>query len=155
MDCKRGPIEAWLKAYDARLYLKWNPKKNHGEGVWEVRIRPSRKTDVFVGHYQGADLYEARYVENDLTHHILDAKILDWSIPQKIYDMDTFRRGVKLTLDEREYEGDRATTEEQKKYRQELAYAVKQHKTIFRDWAKYVAQGQNPGQVLSKVKVGQ
>lgn len=150
LDCRHAPIERWLKNYDSQLYIKWNARKNGGMGCWEVRRRPTKKTIVVHYDLPELQLLEAKYVESDLVHHVLDAKVLDWRIPQRIYDMDTFRH--KDWVSKREYEGALHVDKQERKSREELKYAIKQHSRIFRDWATEVAKGQNPGKVLNQFR---
>jgi len=150
-DCKRGPIETWLKRYDAQLEIKWNPEKNDKKGVWEVWRRPNTKRANYEGELvPGVDLYTCEYVYNKHVHHVLDAEVLDWRICERIKEMDTFGKGDWLTKAENDAEYRKRTQE--KSAREELTYAVKQHKKIFRTWAEEVSRGQNPGRVLNKFK---
>lgn len=151
LDCKREPIEQWLRAYDEQLYLKWNPNKNAGKGLWEVRRRPTKKSQVYHGEIApDVALIECRYIENDMIHHVLDAEVLDWRIPQRIRDMDT--RGIVDWVGHMEYEGARVMEKQEKNIRAEMKYNIKQHRKVLRTWMEDVARGQNPGRVLNKFR---
>ena len=156
LDCRRGPIEAALKRYDSQLYLKWNPKKKDGQGCWEVRRRPTRMMAVFEGFIPDAEgkhtiaLYVMEHVESAMVHHILDADVLDWRIPERIKEMDTW--GNKNWVADMEHKGEQWLVEQEKKNLEEFKYSVKQHKREFSEWADLVARGQNPGAVLNKLR---
>lgn len=151
LDCKRAPIERWLRNYDAQLYLEWNPAKLEGKGCWEVWRRPSKQTAVYEGTLStGEAIYRVDYVRNKLTHHVLDAAVLDWRIPAKIQAMDTF--GKHDWVATMEYEGLKRLAAKEHANREEMKYMVRQEASTLRAWAQRVAAGENPGRVLNRFK---
>src|SRR6185369_13350161 len=88
-DCNKGFLERCLKYYDQQLYIKWNPKKRGGWGMWEVRRRPETATNVFQGKLEdGTNVYTYEYKELDLVNHVLDVPVLHYNVLGKIKSMD-------------------------------------------------------------------
>lgn len=153
LDCNKKELEKKLKAYDSKLYIKWNPKKLKGWGLWEVRRQPEKKRLVYKTSYQGVDLYEAEYVELDVIAHVLDVPILDYRVLGKIKKMDTWGDDKGKNWVDRLEEEERAFKEKfDADNRANMQYNLKQHAKEWKDFAKFVSEGGNPGQVLSKVK---
>lgn len=151
-DCNKAALERSLKFYDSQLYIKWNPNKRRGHGIWEIRRRPNRMTPVYQGQWQGKDLYTMEWKEIDHVHHVLDVPVLRYDVLAKIKSMDTF--GQKNWLAAQDYEATRIYDKIEKGAREELKYEIKQHKQEWRDFARLVSEGHNPGQVLNKLKLG-
>lgn len=147
LDCNRAPIELALKRYDSELYIKWNPLKKDGIGCWEVRRRPTLLRTEFQGHFEDGELHVLDRFENDFVHHILDVDRLDWRLPETIKAMDTWVH--KDWASHIDYEGERWLEREDKKIREDMKYNIRQYSREFKDFAELVAQGMNPGRVLS------
>jgi hypothetical protein len=154
MDCNKNELEKRLKAYDKKLYIKWNPRKLKGWGLWEVRREPEKKRLVYKGEYQGVDLYMAEYVEMDVISHVLDVPILNYRVIDKIKKMDTWGDDKGRNWVDR-LESQEATMKEklEAKSKEDMRYNLKQHAKEWRDFAKFVSEGGNPGQILSKMKL--
>ena len=92
LDSALKPLEQRLKDYDPQLYIKWNPKKLHGWGCWELRRKPEQKTvrpeDVVV--FQGNTFVCPKYHELNLVDHVMDIPFLNYSIVKKLEKMDTW-----------------------------------------------------------------
>ena len=137
-DCNKNSLEKALKRYDPRLYIKWNPRKREGYGVWEIRIRPRLKT--LVRHDENFCSLEWR--ESDLIHHVLDVPILSYRILDKIYEMDSYRsanygKDLDDQLDKAEDDIDRRRLEE-------MRLRIRDDKKYVREWQELVRSGYNP-----------
>lgn len=150
LDCNKAFLERILKAYDKQLYIKWNPKKRGGWGMWEVRRKPDTLTNVYHGEFNGAKLYTAEYVEIDIVNHVLDVEVLHENILGKIKQMDTW--GKKNYIDELDSAAAKYKQEEEVKARAEMRYNAKQHKREWKEFAALVAQGVNPSHILKGMR---
>lgn len=146
-DCDKGALERALKFYDKQLYLKWNPKKNKGWGVWEIRRHPDKKEMVYKTHFQGIKIFEYEYVENNLVNHVLDCPRLSMDLVGKLKSMDTWND--KRWAANLEYGEAKHREKIEKRAHDELKYEIKQYKQEWRDFARLVSEGLNPGRVLS------
>lgn len=150
-DTDKARLERQLKDYDSQLYIKWNAKKRSGLGIWEVRRLPNSKEKVLKTEFNGFKIFSYEYVELDLVNHVLDVPDLSYDILGKIRSMDAWNdKNFVANLD---YRGEQHKLETLKKAREELTYDVKQHKREWRDFATFVSQGGNPGQVLNKMRI--
>jgi len=147
LDCNPRHIERALQLYDQYLYIKWNPDKRDGMGVWEVRRRPTKLSTEFQGFWNDGELHILERRENDYVHHVLDVERLDWRLPDKIRSMDTWQH--KDWVSHMEEGGEKWMIAQEKAIREDMLYNIKQHKKEFKDFAEMVAQGMNPGRVLS------
>jgi hypothetical protein len=66
LDCNKKAFEAALTAYDPLLYVKWNPKKMRGHGVWEIRRKPEFYSAVDVAELPDCFVVKLGLYENDL-----------------------------------------------------------------------------------------
>jgi hypothetical protein len=151
LDASKRRIEAALKFYDPQLYLKWNPAKRGGWGMWEVRRTPSELTKVYRGHVAGQALYSLERKENDLIHHVLDVAVLHDGLIGKIKSMDTW--GVKDWVGQADAAAFAYQTNEKRKVKEELQYNVKQHKREWKELAMAVSQGANPAELLKGLRI--
>jgi hypothetical protein len=149
-DCNRKTIERQLQDHDKQLYLKWNAKKRNGLGVWEVRRLPNEKEFVFKTEFGSTKIYELEYRELDLVHHVLDVPVLSYELLGRIKRMDAWAN--KNYLNDMEYTANVEQAKVLKNAKDELTYEVKQNKRVWRDFASFVSQGGNPGQVLNKFR---
>lgn len=150
-DCDKKALERALQDYDKQLYIKWNPKKRRGLGCWEIRRRPDQKEMVFKTDFNGIKIFSYEYVELDLVNHVLDVPVLSRDVLGKIKSMDAWTdKNFVANLDYRHAE---AKAEAGRKARAELTYEIRQHKREWRDFAAFVAEGGNPGQVLNKFRL--
>ena len=150
LDCNKASLERHLKAYDKQLYIKWNPKKNGGWGMWEVRRKPETLTNVFHGKFEGIKIYTAEYVELGIVNHVLDVPVLHENVLGKIKSMDSW--ASKNFIDELDYAAAKHKETEEKKAREEMRYNAKQFKREWREFASLVSQGVNPGSILKGMK---
>lgn len=137
-DCDKKWLERQLKAYDSQLYIKWNPDKNHGRGIWEIRRRPDRKSLV----WQGSRWFKVEYVENDQIHHVMDSFVLTPRILDKIYEMDTTRH--HNYVDKLEYEQERSQIRLENEARKEREYIVRHEMRYFKHLKEEMLAGRNP-----------
>lgn len=141
-DCNRDSLERSLKFFDPQLYLKWNPRKRAGHGIWELRRRPTFKTKILQGHIDGVPLYTYEYRENDMIHHILDVPVLRYDLLGRVKEMDSWNK--KNYLDNLDEQGAKAIMDAKAKAKAELRYSIKQHKREWKDFAAFVSAGGNP-----------
>ena len=148
LDCNKKLLERQLKNYDSRLYLKWNPDKNGGYGIWEIRRLPSRKVEVYKGVYlDGTPIYALEYIENDLENHVLDIPYLTERALVKIYSMDTFR--TDQWVSKFDYEQERSQNRLEENNKKELAYQLRQNRKHLQVLKDAVASGYNPAQFFA------
>lgn len=148
-DCDKSRIERQLKFYDKQLYIKWNPKKRAGWGMWEVRRKPEFLTSVYHGQFNGHGIYTAEYKESDIIHHVLDVPILTDGLLGKIKRMDTWNQ--KSWQDHMEYESAKYREKVESAAKEELRYELKQHR---REWKELAAAVQSEQGVLGRVLSG-
>lgn len=146
LDVRKEPLLKIMQDYDPQLYLKWNPDKKQGYGMWEIRRRPNQKTQVYKTTWGDTHIFELQYVESDLTHHILDVEYLNYHIMTRLKEMDTWQD--KYYLDTFEYEGDRALAAAKAKERQERKYLIKEEKKYLTELREMFRSGINPLQFL-------
>lgn len=97
LDVNKRRFEKALRDYDPMLYVKWNPKKLHGHGVWEIRRKPEFLTAVDVAEVGDDYIIKLDLYENDLVHHVLDCAFLNYDQIRKLQEMDTWRYGDATT----------------------------------------------------------
>lgn len=148
LDVSRPSLERALRDYDAQLYLKWNPHKLQGMGLWEVRRKPETKTvgenDVVV--YKGNTYVCPKYTELDIVNHVLDVPVLGYHILNRIKDMDTWSQSYrgKDFVSEMEYQEAKYAEREEDRAFDTLNYAIKQEKTAIRGFKDYLLGGGSP-----------
>lgn len=146
LDCNKKYLERALQDYDKQLYLKWNPYKGSGIGMWELRRRPNEKTMVYKTHYKHRgerfNLYMAEYVESDWINLILEAPILDYTMLTKIREMDTW--GHKNWLNDADYAAQKQEEKRMDLEATERKYAIRENKKYASDFRQYVQAGYNP-----------
>lgn len=145
LDINVKHLEERLKRYDSQLYIVWNCKKRGGNGVWEVRRRPDKKTSVFQGTFNGMNLYTVEYKENNLVNHVLDVPILGYHVLDKLVSIDT-----TLThnwVGNLEYAEAKAQETQETKSREDLKHWAKEHKHAIRDFKDLILSGTNPAEI--------
>lgn len=146
LDCNKKHLEKALKDYDRQLYLKWNPDKDSGRGLWEVRRKPDHMTAVPKWEYGDIIVFELQYVENDLVHHVMDVPYLNYQILTRIREMDAWN--TKNWAAELDYRADKARDKAFDENRENLRYAIKQHRRAFEDLREHIRSGKNPAEFL-------
>ena len=146
LDVSQKPFLQALKDYDAQLYFKWNPNKLKGWGCWEIRRAPeeSRVKEVLV--WEGNTIVCLDRVEQNLVHHVLDAPYLNYRVLSKLKEMDQWTddsRGLDFNA-RAEYAEAKFLEKEEERAEAEKQYAIKQHRSQFRDLKEFVASGGNP-----------
>lgn len=152
LDCNPKWLEQRLKQYDPQLYLRWNPEKNGGAGIWELRRLPSQKSLV----YHGDNLFTVEYREKEVISHIADLAVLNYKLLDALYEADTWRDGEqgKHYARNLEYNEEQAQERKRQRLNQEMKYNLKQFKKEMQDFKQMVAEGQNPGRVLMRAFSG-
>lgn len=154
LDCAVGPLQRALREHDAQLYVKWNPRKLHGWGCWEVRRKPELKTIKYtdVVTFKGMTIAEPKYNELSIVNHVMDVPFLNYSVVSKVKAMDTWTKEQfgykgKNFAKEAEYleaKYDEKIDEESMKERD---YNLKQLKSEIRDLKEFILSGGNPAQI--------
>lgn len=154
LDVSKAGLEAALKAYDPQLYLKWNPKKLGGHGVWEVRRAPEEKSAIFHGEFNGGELYSIEEFEVDMIAHIMDVPYLNYSVVERLKSMDQWAKsGMRHRKDtERASSYVSAAVQQEKviKAKEEQAalddayYGMKQEKRALKELREVILRGENP-----------
>lgn len=148
LDVNVKTIERQLQNYDKQLYIIWNPAKNSGNGIWEVRRRPNEKFAVYWSTVGETDFFKLEYVELDLVNHVLDVPRLDYRLPEKIKAMDAW-----VHKDYGKYLDDAADNEERKarkRENEEFRYKLKQERQHIQAFKEFVRSGYNPAYFLSQ-----
>lgn len=135
-----------LKQYDKRLYLKWNPNKRGGRGIWEIRITPTKKTRIEHGEFQGAQLGTLEYVESDLIHHVLDVPILGMHVFNKLREMDAWEN--KNLIAEGDYEAERRLIKQELQQDEDRLHMIRENKKYFRELHAAAKSGINPASLF-------
>lgn len=170
LDCSVRSITRALNDIDQRLYVKWNPKKLKGWGLWEIRFRPEfkvakasqnprelpngMKTPAVQGDIYEMDGYTIsvpKYHENNLDNHIMDVPFLNYLAIEKLKSMDTWQhsnRGQHFVAD---MESKAASFAERKNEiaKQERNYELRQNKTAIRDLMNYTLSGNDPSRIAN------
>lgn len=150
LDCKKESVEAALQFYDKLLYLKWNPKKLQGNGVWELRRRPEHKAIKEVISYEGVNYAVLGYKEYDWVHHVKDFAYINYSILEWVQGADSFkneyahRNGLLGKVIEEN--ADKTKEIEEASFAQEQDYIARQTKG---EWRK-VMEDLNSGKSLAR-----
>lgn len=147
LDCNKKYLEKALQHYDKQLYLKWNPEKNSGTGVWEVRRRPNEKTAVPKWELNGRIFFNLEYKELDVINHVMDVPVLNYEILKRIREMDCWN--TKDYVKDLEYQEDKAKDKEYSKNREELRYQIKHHRKAMQDFQELLKSGRDPLEFLS------
>lgn len=92
LDVNKAALERALQTYDDQLYIIWNPRKQYGYGIWELRRRPNKKTIKETVEFKGQKYHIIDYKENDFEHHVFDMPILDYSILGKLKRSDMWAK---------------------------------------------------------------
>lgn len=165
LDVAQPPLLAALRRYDPQLYLKWNPKKRSGLGLWELRRRPELKSakagrilETPKGHvlFPG-DIYEfddftlavPKYHETTAdcvkTFEQLDYRILDW-----VAKNDLWRFGFKgkKFADEADYLAAKYEEKIDDEADAERQYMIRDMRTQVSDFREYVLSGGDPYRLL-------
>ncbi len=145
LDVSKEYLLEKLRDYDPLLYVKWNPKKNAGNGLWELRRRPEKKSAVLKTECKGFKLYELEYVEIGLVNHVLDTQFLTYDVLNRLREMDTWNKDH--WIHDIDYHEAKAAEKIESEAKKELAYNVKQHKREFNDFREYVLSGHNPARI--------
>jgi hypothetical protein len=142
LDVNKKHLESALKNYDNQLYLKWNPKKKNGFGMWEVRRRPNAKTAVYKTDLGKSKIFELEYVEIDFVHHVLDVDYLNYNVLTRIKEMDAWN-SPDLIKDQ-DYAAEKKIIAEENSVSDELRYLIKQNRKYFGELQEAVRSGYNP-----------
>lgn len=149
LDCAKAPLEAKMREHDAQLYVKWNPKKLRGHGLWEVRRRPEHKLAKHIAKYKGNTYILLDYVENDFTCHIMDTPFLNYKLIEKLKQIDTWNDSFKAKDFGKELEYKEAKIQDKimSKAEDDKNYTIKQNKSEIRGMMEYVLAGGDPTRI--------
>lgn len=147
MDVDRKHFERALKFYDPRLYTVWNPRKLHGWGCWEIRMKPKEKS--IVDHctwIDGQDVWVLDYAENNMVNHVLDCAFLNYDQIRKIKEMDTWNKDH--WVHDLEYREEKQREAARDKAKKELAYNIRHNKKAFKEFLELVKAGKSPHRII-------
>lgn len=149
LDSSKVPLERKLRELDSQLYVKWNPRKLKGYGVWEVRRRPEYKTVKDFAVYKGDCYTLVDYVENDFENHILDVPFLNYGIIAKLQSMDTWSvsRNSEVFANVMESRAETAKQKIEQDAKSERRYGLKQQRSMIRDLMEYTLSGGDPADI--------
>jgi hypothetical protein len=150
LDSSRKHLERKLRDYDSQLYVVWNPNKLKGWGCWEIRRRPSKKTAVKCGTFNGATIFELKFVENNFEHHVLDLPYLNYEVLTKLKQIDAW--ADKRWIDSLEDKEKRHKSELEDKARKEAVYNMKQNRHFIKAWREMLQSGLNPSAIAAHWK---
>jgi hypothetical protein len=145
LDVAVAPLERALKDYDKLLYVKWNPRKMRGWGMWEIRRRPENKSIVDVAEFKGMSIVRLEYDELEIINHVLDVPYLNYDVITKLQAMD--RWNDKYWAANLDYNEAVHRDEGERKNRKELIYGMKQYKKEIREFKEAVLSGHNPAEI--------
>ena len=144
LDVNKRALEEKLRDYDPLLYLRWNPRKLQGYGVWELRRRPEKKSVKSVDHFGGNSIVVIDYVEVAMVNHVKDFAYLNYGILKWLQDHDQFKHNLKYWGDQVDANLDRAREDARLKAREEMRYTAKQNRREIRGMMELVRAGKNP-----------
>lgn len=157
LDVNKKQLERAIQDYDSQLYFKWNPQKQNGWGVWELRRRPALKSIKETIRYGGAVYQVIEYKEHDLEHHVWDLPVLNYSLLQRLKEADQFvmcnyeagkaHRLSKHIVD-MEDKAFQNKYEAKEKARADMLYNLKQDKKIIDDFRERVVSGVDPNHLM-------
>lgn len=166
LDVAKAPLDRALRRYDPLLYTKWNPNKNRGLGVWELRRRPEFKSvreSRYLDSPKGrvlipGDIMEfddftisiPKYHETNFENHVKDFQYLSYEIVTWLSGHDLWQYGYKgkNTTTEAEYREAKWLEKIDEDAHTERNYMIKQHRSEFRDYAEYINDGGNPARLV-------
>lgn len=166
LDVAQSGLVSTLRRYDPLLYVKWNPKKKGGRGVWELRRKPEQKSiresrfldtprgmvfhkgDIF--EFDGFTIVEPKYHENSFENHVKDFDYLTYDMVTWLADHDLWKHGYKgkYVTAESDYREAKYLEKIDEDSDSERQYMIKQHRTQFQDFAAYINAGGNPAELI-------
>ncbi len=147
-DCNRKHFARVLRDYSDRLYVGWNPYKKEGQGCWEIWHRPTYKTPVYRGEFEGVEYYSLEYKPNDFEHWVADLDYLDYAFLDKLREMDSWENKNLISQHDDSIENARIKDEEEEN--KHLKYVVRHNKKAFRELLDYTQAGFNPLDFFTK-----
>lgn len=167
LDVSVKPLLSALRQYDKQLYVKWNPKKRSGRGLWELRRKPEFKSvregrfldTPFRGRvFFPGDIHELdtttisvpKYHENHVENHVKDFDHLTYDMVEWVSNHDLFKYGYrgKDALNEADYRGAKFDEKIDEAADDERQYELKQMRTQINGFREYVLSGGNPYRLL-------
>lgn len=158
LDVNRKELERKMQQYDSQLYLKWNPQRQQGQGVWEVRRRPEKKSITKVHYFGGNTYVELDYKENDFENLIWRVETLNYQILDRLKETDVWAQvnydpehHSRLTKALRDGDHNREAKEDKglRDARKEAIYKLNQDKSILRDFQEKINSGVNPALLMA------
>jgi hypothetical protein len=139
-----------LQDLDKRLYTRWNPEKLRGWGCWEIRVKPRMKTPLYMGTFEGHDIYSLEDLEINAVHHVLDCAYLNYDAIRKLKEMDTYN--PEHFIHDMEYREQQQANAVDEKARAERKYAMQYYKTAIKDLYERVRSGESLHRILGESK---
>lgn len=157
LDVSLRPLEELVQHYDPQLYFRWNPSKNHGYGIWELRRRPEKKTVISSVVYKGNTYCTIDYKENEWEHLVWDLPFLDYSLVARLIEGDQWAMSnydssrilrLQQYLKKMDETSQLKKQQQLQKVRDEMLYKLKQDKSILNDFKDRIASGLNPAHIM-------
>lgn len=142
LDVNRKHFNRALSNFDSNLYTKWNPNKNKGNGLWEIRMKPLRSITIYEGEFQGAKLFRVEPVEHPVINHILDVPFLNYSVISRLREMDAWEN--KTMIEDGDALAEKFRNQERARNKEELRYQIRHHKKYFETLQDEMRSGRNP-----------
>lgn len=156
LDVNKASLERALQTYDSQLYIKWNPKKQHGYGIWELRRRPDKKSVIETVELDGIKYHLLGYKENDFENHVFDMPILSYSILGRLKRADMWTQasfdGTNLDKTKRlvdKIEDNRVNFNHSVKDKalKDALYELKQDRAYLNQFREDILAGLNPAEL--------
>lgn len=147
-DCNEKAFLRAIHAYDKSLYIKWNPTKRDGYGCWELWRKPTKKTLVNHGEFEGCHFFTLEYQSKSLVHHIKDLEYLSYDLVDWLKQADGWNhKSVGKLLDDAYV--NHLDKIDAKKW-EEIRLYLKDHKSEMKDLYEYVRSGGNLAALFTK-----
>ena len=150
MDVDVKAFNRALRELDKRLYTRWNPDKLRGWGCWEIRMRPRKKSALYMGSYEGKAIWMLEELEVNAVHHVLDCAFLNYDAIRKLKEMDTYDK--KHFIHDLEYLEQQSANEANAKAHAERKYEMNYYKTAIKDLYSRVRSGENLHRIIGETK---
>lgn len=161
LDVNKDSLEMALKAYDSKLYIKWNPNKQYGYGTWELRREPNQKKIVHAASVKGQNFYKIDYIENDMENHVFDMPLLTYNYLVKLkridmwsaagYDGHNTAKTTRL-ISQIEQNGVDHKNKIVEDARKEAIYQMMQDREYFNRFKEDIKSGLNPAELAKHWK---
>lgn len=152
LDVNEKSFNEALRFYDPLLYTNWNPKGLSGWGNWEIRRKEPLKYSVLMGEHKGTKIFKLvdhpgqvlrrmAFLNYDTIRHLIEADLFTYMDRHGIRNNDQLESHMSYV----EKQQQAAAME---KTKENLKYAIRQNKSVAKDFYEAVRSGVNPAQIL-------